>query len=707
MKKPPLPLALVGLSMFLAPWIGGQITLEAQQLQAGWQPFLSGVWAGSELPGFAHALIAGLAFAALAVTFWREKAIQTPTIKVGIPIAALIVCLGGSILLSSFKFISVQVWLEWTAYGAAFFAVVSSCGRGTGPKMVLAAIVLGSTLTAIRGLLEYGQMRGIDPSWRIFAGYNNPNALATMMLIGLFCAMGLILNTDRVGKLVSLLCAAVIGFALMLTQSKGGYLAACIGTLSFAALVFFWGGWRRALIGLLPIAAVGGLALTLQYSLRSNASGSGALSRVTAASSTSEQSAGFRKMLWTSAIKQIAQTPQGLGVGTYAFHSSRTGLVQQTHLTHNTYLQLAVEASPVAALCLVAGLLIWLVETLRGARKMPVERNVLRAGVISAVLAVSAHGMIESNLYYFGVGFVFFGLLAVGLQLAADGSGPELVPIGIRRGTALICFTLPCLGLIYFGVVEYKKAALRGLAASGSVTGPMVDALTEIAPADGESWYLRANLTPDATPEDRIAWLKKAAELTPRTRYFRALAQVYWKQGKVSSAKSMIDSVLKEDPNNLRALDMLMEIQKSENDLSGAQATARRMIAIEQTPYLQITAIPEFVETESLFARELVADQSKDTSEQARLLNEAVEGLVKYAKTTVPAIRQNTGGDPNGSYLGESLRDAEEKLTHAQALAGRLLKLYRSLGNGTGVETVTEASGVFEEALAGLAGGNK
>jgi hypothetical protein len=131
------------------------------------------------------------------------------------------------------------------------------------------------------------------------------------------------------------------------------------------------------------------------------------------------------------------------------------------------------------------------------------------------------------------------------------------------------------------------------------------------------------------------------------------------------------------------------------------------MIAIEQTPYLQITAIPEFVETESLFARELVADQSKDTSEQARLLNEAVEGLVKYAKTTVPAIRQNTGGDPNGSYLGESLRDAEEKLTHAQALAGRLLKLYRSLGNGTGVETVTEASGVFEEALAGLAGGNK
>lgn len=707
MKRPSLPLVLALLALFLAPWIGGQLTLEAQALLPGFKEFLDGVWGGDALPGFAHALVAGLMFAALGISCWREKAIQTPVLRVAIPVLGLVATLGASIMLSQFKFVSLQEWLEWVAYAGAFFGVVVVSGRGVGPKAVMASVAAGSTLAALRGLIEYGSMRSADPSWRIFGGYNNPNALATIMLIGLFCSLALMLESERLGKLLCALGAILMGFALVLTQSKGGYLSAACGAAVLFVLIGLWGGWKRSLLTLIPLAVVGILAFGLKASIASGHPGAAPLGRVAAASSTTEQSAGFRKLLWTSALKQIQQSPQGLGIGTYGFHSSRPGLVQQTHLTHNSYLQVAVEGSPVAALFLLAALLLWLFETMRSARKLPEERNILRAGVIASILAASAHGLIDSGLYYFGIGFAFFALLAVGLQLSADGSGPELVPAGLRRFCAIAFCLLPAVGLVYFGYVEFEKASLRGSALSGNLSGSAAESLTGIAPWDGEAWYLRALLSPDATPDDRANWLKQAAELSPRTRYYRALAQVYVQQGKAASARQALEEVLKEDPNNLRALEMLLELDQKEGNLSGAQQTAERMIAIEKTPYLETTAIPEFIETETLFAREFLASRTQDQSELARLLQEAVDGLIRYAQITVPAIRQNTLGNPEGNFLGESAQDAETKLAHAKELAGRLQQVYRSMGESGKADSLTEADGVFDGALALLAGGNK
>ena len=74
-------------------------------------------------------------------------------------------------------------WTTWTSWAVAlgsFLAIIAVAGRGTGVKWVLGAIVLAIVAMSLRGAMEYGDMRAIDPTWRIFAGYQNPNAAAVI-----------------------------------------------------------------------------------------------------------------------------------------------------------------------------------------------------------------------------------------------------------------------------------------------------------------------------------------------------------------------------------------------------------------------------------------------------------------------------------------------------------------------------------------------
>lgn len=695
--------ALIALvvALGLAPLIGGQLSVEAQPLGPGAGALIASLFSGGATPALASAALTILALGAFAAMLWRRRAVQTASWTVGLPIIALLAILGASVGVSQFRFVSAQAWIQWLGYGVAFAAVMAVAGRDKGPKALIAALVAGCALVSLRGIAEYGQMRAIDPSWRVFAGWVNQNALAGMLMLGLFPALALTLRGERIERIAAASAATVIGFALVLTQSRGGFLAVGTGMVLFVVLGIFWAGWRRTAIAALPLVIVAALAFGVQTTAaRQEPQGGGVLGRVTQAGAAEAQSSGFRRLLWVGAVQLMRTEPAGSGVGAYRFVSAKPGLNQQTHLAHNTYLQLGVEATPLAPVALVLAGAGWLAAMFRGARKLPDSRNTLRLGIVAAVGASAVHNLVDSDLYHFGIGFSFFALLALGLLLAADGGTPELMPAVLRRAGAGLCGLLGVMAL-YFGVVEATKARVVGDAIAGDAAGVFsgLERLVALAPQDGDTWTMRAQMGPESRdPVQRIVAWRRAEACAPTLRTLRVLAREHAARGEFASAESYLARVLRLDPNNLLALHQRMTMRVEEGQVEAALADARKLVRVEASPYVQARAISEIVPRQPLEARLLLARHESNAQQLARWLEGAIDGYVRYAETTIPQVRNLVRADPNGNYAGESWADVVDAMGKARGAASDLAHVYRSLGEPDRAASVESlASTVFAE----------
>lgn len=664
-----LPAALVGLGAFLAPLIGGGFPTEVQPLGPGLGATVAAIAEGTPAPAMAHALI-GLPIAAAFLLCLRARAVQTPTLRVLLPLLGLFGLLALTVLASDFRYQSAHTWFMWAAYALAFAASVAACGRGSGPQYVLGGLVAGACLVALKGKVEYDQMRAIDPSWRIFAGWTNPNALAGMLLLGLFPALGLMLVARRPWNLAAGAAAAAITVGLLLTGSKGGLLAGAAGVAVLAVLTLAWGGWKKALLALVPVALGAAFVLAAPRAEPGAGGGPSSLARVADASATQEQSAGFRMLLWKSAIEVALRHPVGVGIGSYRHWSAEPGLTEQTVLAHNSFLQLAAEGSWVSLLLFVALMVLWGREMYRGARALGVERNLLRAAVVAAAAASLAHGMADSDLWFHGIGVAFFLLLGVGLQLAADASGPELTPGSFRRSLAGATVLLVGIQAYFAGIDRWKSRVVHDMGGDPASARAGAEGLTTWAPSDGEAWALRARTLPPSEAGPRLEALSAAARLSPSSRNLRALAEEEERLMRPGSAEDGLRSALRRDPTNLRTLAALRMLLHRQGRLPEAREIAARLVALEGEPVFRIRALPEIVPTETFDARVYLAETADDP---ASLLLPAVAGYARYAATTVPfAVRAAKAGAAIG---GATPAEARSVLQRGEAAAAKLATL--------------------------------
>lgn len=737
MIRTPAPsVILLALAAFLAPLIGGQVPNDVSVLEPGYVPTVQSLFKGQEIGTLQHALVALIVFAAFAYLVFKRKIIQIPHHAISGGVAALIALLIASVFMSDYRWVSQTTLAEWIIYGIALVACVAGLGRREGPVAILGALATGSTLLALIGLAEYANMRSLDPTWRIFGTWNNPNANAGMLLIGSLVSLVLCGTRKSTASNVMAGLSAALGLvALVLTGSKGGLMAFEIGlALLFLVSTLFTGTvCRSGLIASLGVTAVTLLILALGavspnpavtaasvvglvacgatawffgsrsavrswgialaaglvlVTLVSVSSGSGGVGgRAAGAASTQEQSSGFRKQLWKGAIELVKRNPVGEGVGTYAFHSAEPGITTRTELAHSTWLQLAVEGGVLAPLALFIAIVAWAAYTLRSSPAMPRESNLLRAGVVAAVAAIAAHGLIESNLYYFGIGLSLFLLLGVGIQLGADAGAPEFVAPPIRFVS--IGLGLLCVGqLVFAGYVGKLQANLRFLLSEGKfeeATQAAAD-LKGIAPFDGETWY-RAGMVA-TNPQIAVDDLRKAAEIAPSPKYLRRLAEFQVRAHFPAAAEASLERALRLDPRNLPALLQLAKLQESNSDLERAQATLNRLIAVERTPYFQIRSLPELVPTETYEGRILLAKFGSPKE----LLREAVEGLSRFTEVTLPRVR-------SGVMPGLSVSEAENKVGIGKTAAQELRKLYEESNDRRGILWVDERIRKFEEAI--------
>ena len=686
MRKPDLPLILLAISAFLAPVAGGYISLESL-------PSTEGMIKSA--PILTHTCVA--AFAVLAfVLMMRRQVVQVPNNTLAGVLASFFGLIAVSVALSSFRLTTLGATAEWLLYGVAFFTTVATVGRRQGPRTVMAAIFAGCVLLSLIGIREYQDMKPIDPSWRIFANWVNPNASAAMFLIGLFLGLGVLVTVkERLAVLASGVGVALIGLALFLTGSKGGLLMAMIGMAVYLPLSLS----AKPEKGLLKMGSALGAALVLSLGVMATAksangaAAAGAAARLAGAGQTSDQSAGFRTLLWKGAAKLIEGRPIGYGMGTYQFESARPGLTTPTTLTHQSFLQLGVEGSVLLPILLMVAGILWTRLVFRGWKSLPSDRKALQSAVFAAVVAIIAHSFIDSDLHYFGTGFSCFILLGLGLLLSADAVAPEYTPIGMRSVVSVGALTILGLGF-YTGIAESNRAEVRSKISERDYQGAVAAAssLVGSTPIDGIAWYFQAQLASD--PTQQIAYATRAAELMPIPRHYRFLARVLASQKKYPEALTALRAVLFRDPNNLLAMRQIAQIEEEAGNIAGARATYHQLVAVESTPYFDVRSIPQLVPTETFWARTKLAADLKGR-EKVDILAPAVEGYRQYLLLTVPQIKSMAPND----YGGETAQIATEKLGEAALVAQDLAATYRLLGEGELADKMTELAAEFAGAF--------
>ncbi|HRK21307.1 MAG TPA: hypothetical protein PLX06_05840, partial [Fimbriimonadaceae bacterium] len=228
------------------------------------------------------------------------------------------------------------------------------------------------------------------------------------------------------------------------------------------------------------------------------------------------------------------------------------------------------------------------------------------------------------------------------------------------------------------------------------------EAATAAASADGDAWYLRALVA--GAPDERLRYLDLAARKSPSTRNLRALARAQDEAGKPDDAATTFREALTRDPNNLYSLKALFDLFLRQEAHPDAEATARRMIEVEKSPYFTIRALPELVPAETTFARRYLASRTQDPKSRIDLLEPAIALLSDYAARTVPNVIRSVEAKMTQGYAGETLDDAIEKMELGKLLSAACAQAYEKLADpGRAQETAAKAK-TFEEALSKLRG---
>jgi O-antigen ligase/tetratricopeptide (TPR) repeat protein len=698
LKLPSAPQAFLMVAVLLAILSGGQVSSDSQPLTSS--PLLAALSGDPAVTLMTVAIAALLVAIAGGTALLQRRVIQFPAAPLAMALGLFTATIVASMSWSSFRAVSLGAAMPWITYAAIFFVGVMVLGRQTGPRWLLTAIATGGALLSVKGILEYGDMKPLDPTWRIFAGWVNPNATGAILMLTLFSALALVPLSGRLGRLVAAVASILIVVGITLTQSKGTILCLAVGIVVFLVATAIWGkGLRKIALasGIGLVVAGTGLGFVMMIPSKSN--GPAVANRVTSAGTTQDQSAGFRQALWKGSLELIKERPLGYGIGTYRFESARPGTTTQTVFTHQAFLQLAAESGVLVLVLLAAAAVLWMRGFVKGTRGQSEEIGMMKAAILASIVAISAHCFIDSDLFYYGVGVVFFALLAAGQLLAADGVTPELVPTK-ARGMAILSL-VGLVGLTFYPAIGemYRAQSRAGLMAGNAQEAQSAAASAQQwMPFDGEAWYLLANTAPSRSARQEL--LTNAADNAPTTRNLRALATSQADAGETAKAVTTVEAALRRDPNNLLTLKLLTRIYRESGDASSAAIAAQRLIDVEKTPYYQIRSLPDLVPVETAQARVYLAEVAKSPKEKIDLLQPAVDIYANYLSLTWPQVDRNSKADPNGGYADESRPTALKKLEEGRAAADALATAYRGLGDGVKAAEAASAAGRFAEALA-------
>lgn len=362
---------------------------------------------------------------------WHHPIWQETSTALGIPLA-------GAISLNPEA--SHTALMRLLSYGGVFWLAFQFGRNDEYAKRVFWAVAVAGILYAIYGLTAHlsgsGKILWFE-KWAykdvLTSTFINRNNYATYAGITLIATLTLLLAEIRHilhhspvahGDVLGLVDACGFRFyflvvavgtiftAILLTQSRGGFLGIAIGVGAFFVVSNIRLRKRKKAFAFLPTAIAGTLALGI-FGTILLVSGQQTFGRIDGAFSTSSD----RTNIYQRAADAIGDAPvTGMGIGTFreSFHLYRDETVrfavETIDLAHNTYLEFALEGGLPALLLM--GLLVFYLTLLCFLGAVRRTRNALypAAGVALSVL-VGTHAMIDFSLQIPAVAVTYLFLI--------------------------------------------------------------------------------------------------------------------------------------------------------------------------------------------------------------------------------------------------------------------------------------------------------
>jgi O-antigen ligase len=331
---------------------------------------------------------------------------------------------------------------------------------------------------------------------RVGGFFNNANHLAAFLLMAASAAGGLLCfgrSGASVRIMLGFICLAS-GIGMALTQSRGGFLAACVAAAVFAALALsmVWSTQRwlfgKLLIGALFLSCLGGAVL---YQVGAESMKKRFVQR--------RPDKDVRTPIWDTALIQHSLSPVvGAGARMFTDHgiTHRSALMQSRDLdpifVHNEYLQLLADYGWIGLALGLVAIAIHLLQGLRFLRwfareKFPhtstLQSNTLglAIGAMAGLVGVLVHALVE---FHFHVAAVAVTAAVLAGLLANPGFDAETQRIRLPfiRPLSKVALLLAGAGLLfgsYQQAVADYAAAQANLAASQGDMAEQVDRLSQ------------------------------------------------------------------------------------------------------------------------------------------------------------------------------------------------------------------------------------
>ena len=433
---------------------------------------IKGTWAGSAVflllclaivlttlvYGTVHywALAMFQASAALVVIFWAVDAWQSGTLRLsrnplqmpllGLLMLGIIQLLplgssgagGGALTISPVRSLSLDPYstrlvliqiATLLIYFAAALAFTDSPRR---LRILVRMLIIFGFVLALFGLIQHFTsptkiywIRDL-PSSTPFGPYINRHHFAGYMELALALPLGLLLSgaVERDKRLIYWFAVAIMGIALIMTNSRGG-IVSLVAEVAFLAAVSGFGrkqktgdatarswGARAAMVRL-------GLALLLLFALFAGVvliGGEPVLSRLVGTVNTEDPTTG-RAHFWSTTLNIIRDHPVlGVGLGAFSLaytrYDTRNGLFRLEQ-AHNDYLQVLSDAGVVGA---ILGLFFIVALFRMGFQRRETDdlfRRGVAVGALAGCFAVLVHSFFDFTLHTTSNALLFLVLAAL------------------------------------------------------------------------------------------------------------------------------------------------------------------------------------------------------------------------------------------------------------------------------------------------------
>lgn len=332
-------------------------------------------------------------------------------------------------------FVAVTLFSGYTSLAPAFsipiavlttvlmssYLLVRTCFQGRKQiDFVLGAFVASAAVTALVGVYQifigYVNMTWTDQDLfaalqlRVYSTFANPNVYGTYLLLAIPVAAALVFYAKRpILKLCALGATGLLLIILLLTYSRGCYLA-----LAFAVLVFVLLIDRRMIV--LFVAGLVAMPFVLPASV---------MNRFLSIVNFADTSTVYRLAIYQGSLRILGDFwMAGIGQGEHAFNAvypfyALSAATAAWH-SHNLFMQVFLETGIVGFVLFMGMLAAFFRTQFSFMRKVTdLRHKIISAAMTAAVVGFLFQGIFDHAFYNYRVMLVFFMFMGIGNSFAA------------------------------------------------------------------------------------------------------------------------------------------------------------------------------------------------------------------------------------------------------------------------------------------------